>query len=177
MVAAAVAVSFVLGLFVGVRLGQPSFRLSPAGTAETTVGGVHLEIAYSRPYARGRVVLGELVPFDEVWRTGANEATSLVVDGRLVIGDTPVPAGAYTLYTIPGRSSWTLIVNRETGQWGTTYDEERDLARVPMRRVTLEQPVEQLTIRFEPSSEPTGADALLVIEWETTRAEVEVRAG
>jgi len=173
MVVAAIAVAFGVGLFVGIRLGQPSFRLSPAGTADTTVDGVHVEIEYSRPYVRGRRIFGELVPFDEVWRTGANEATALATDGDLRIGDALVPAGEYTLYTIPGESAWTLIVNRDTGQWGTTYDDERDLVRIPMRSGTLAEPVEQFTIRFEPAE----AGALLVLEWERTRAEVGVRGG
>lgn len=172
MVAAAVILSFVVGLFVGIRLGEPSFRLSPAGTAETTIGGARVQIAYSRPYVRARTIFGELVPYDEVWRTGANEATSLVTSGDLLVADATIPAGEYTLYTVPGRSDWTLIVNRETGQWGTTYDDERDLARIPMRRRDLAEPVEQFTIRFE----TVGDGALLVLEWERTRAEVEIRA-
>ncbi|HVS12282.1 MAG TPA: DUF2911 domain-containing protein [Thermoanaerobaculia bacterium] len=206
LVATAIAVAFVVGLLVGIRLGQPSFRLSPTGTAEVILGDVHVAIAYSRPYARGRTIFGELVPWGEVWRTGANEATSLVTDGDLLIGDAAVPAGEYTLYTIPEPTGWTLIVSRETGQWGTVYNPERDRARIPMRSEALPELVEQLTLRFEtPEVSPQAVaeevaqetaqeiaqetaeeapdedreapeEALLVLEWERIRATVPIRA-
>ena len=78
--------------------------------------------------------MGGLVPYGQVWRTGANAATTLVTPRDLRIGDTPVPAGTYTLYTLPGESEWQLIINRQTGQWGTEYDQAQDLARIPMQR-------------------------------------------
>jgi hypothetical protein len=135
--------------------------------------GKEVKIDYSRPSIRGRKIMGGLVPYGQVWRTGANEATSLTTGVDLSIGDTKVPAGKYTLYTLPGEKSWKLIINKQTGQWGTEYDQAQDLARVAMMKSALSSPVEQFTIKLE----KTGADAAnLVLEWETTRVAVPVRA-
>ena len=82
---------------------------------------------------RDRKIFGGLVPYGQVWRTGANSATSLKTDVDLTIGGAPVPAGSYTLYTIPTETGWKLIINKQTGQWGTDYDEKQDLARVDMK--------------------------------------------
>jgi hypothetical protein len=105
-----------------------------------------------------------------VWRTGANAATTFVTPRDVRIGGTPVPAGTYTLYTLPGASEWQLIVNRQTGQWGTEYDQAQNLARIPMRVERTPAPVEQFTISLVPGS---GA-ASLVMEWESTRVSVPV---
>jgi len=150
-----------------------SKRPSPPGTAEVAFAdGKKVTIEYSRPYAKGREIVGGLVPYDQVWRTGANEATSLKTDADLEIGGTTVPAGSYTLYTLPGRNSWKLIINKQTGQWGTTYDQTQDLARVNMNVSTLPQTVEQFTIAFD----KTGGDsAKLNLNWEKTRASVDVK--
>ena len=127
-------ISFLAGLAVGFRLGQPNFRISPTDTAKLLADGHEVSITYGRPYMRQREIFGALVPYGEVWRTGANEATSLVTDSDLVLGDVPIPAGEYTLYTVPRRAAWTLIVNRQTGQWGTVYEPHRDLVRLEVRR-------------------------------------------
>jgi len=116
--------------------------------------------------------VGELVPYGKVWRTGANSATSLTTDTDLVIGGTAVPAGKYTLYTLPGETAWKLIINKQTGQWGTQYDEKQDLARVDMQVGKTSAPVEQFTISLDKS----GADsATLKLEWESTSATVDVK--
>lgn len=142
---------------------------SPRDTARGTVGGAELMVDYGRPYMRGRTIMGGLVPYGRVWRTGANDATHLMTSSALRIGGTTVPAGTYTLYTLPGEDGWQLIVNRQTGQWGTQYDEGTDLARIPMRVSRLDAPVEQLTFRIEPQGDGSG---VLALEWENTRAEV-----
>jgi Protein of unknown function (DUF2911) len=112
------------------------------------------------------------VPYDQVWRTGANEATSLKTDVDLDIGGTTVPAGNYTLFSLPGQSSWKLIVNKQTGQWGTNYDQAQDLARVDMKVATPPSNVEQFTISFE----KTGGDsAVLHLDWENLRGSVDVK--
>ena len=150
-----------------------SKRPSPPGTAEFTFAdGKKVTINYSRPSAKGRKIVGGLVPYDQVWRTGANEATSLKSDADLVIGGTTVPAGSYTLYSLPSQSAWKLIINKQTGQWGTQYDQSQDLARVDMNVTQLSQPVEQFTISFEKSG---GDVAKLNLEWEKTRASVDVQ--
>ena len=116
--------------------------------------------------------MGGLVPFGSVWRTGANEATSLTTQADLTIGGVKVPAGSYTLYTLPGEASWKLIINKQTGQFGTEYNEAQDLARVDMTKAALSAPLEQFTISLKPS----GADSAdLAMEWETTRVSVPVK--
>ena len=103
---------------------------SPHETAKATVGGANISIEYGRPYLRGRKIMGGLVPYGRVWRTGADAATTLTTSKDLVIGGTTVPAGKVTLYTLPGEDQWKLILNKQTGQWGTEYDQSKDLARV-----------------------------------------------
>jgi hypothetical protein len=147
--------------------------LSPRDTVRFDAGGGrHVFIDYGRPSMRGRRIMGELVPFGRVWRTGANAATTLATDVDLQIGTARVPRGTYTLYTIPSQGGWTLIVNRQTGQWGTQYDRARDLVRVPMRVSTLRRPVEQFTIALERGQ---GGAHTLALEWERTRAYVPFR--
>src|SRR5690349_11346904 len=85
-------------------------------------------VNYSSPRMKGRQIYGGLVPYGKVWRTGANEATSFVTDADLTIAGVNVPAGKYTMYTLPGQNDWKLIINKQTGQWGTEYDEKQDLA-------------------------------------------------
>ena len=109
--------------------------------------------------------MGELVPYGKVWRTGADEATTLTTDKELQIGGTIVPAGKYTLYTLPGQTDWQLIVNKQTGQWGTEYDQKQDLGRVPLKKNATPAPVEQLTISIDKN--PAGG-GLLKIAWENT---------
>jgi Protein of unknown function (DUF2911) len=148
-------------------------RPSPPGTASVAFAdGKKVTITYSRPSMKGRKIMGELVPYGKVWRTGANEATSLVTDTDLVIGGTTVPAGKYTLYTLPGDVAWKLIINKQTGQWGTVYDEKQDLARIDLVAGKTSAPVEQFTISLDKS----GADsAKLKLEWENTSASVDVK--
>ena len=147
-------------------------RLSPADSTEMTLAGRQLTIVYSGPSARGRVIYGGLVPWDRVWRTGANEATSLRTEANLRIGDAEVPAGDYTLYSIPNSDAWTLIVSRQTGQWGTEYHEDMDLARVEMKIEELDEPSERFRITLEASGPEEGR---LVMEWEKTRVSVPIK--
>src|SRR3954465_361134 len=162
-----------IALSLAAQQQDKSKRPSPPGTAEVTFAdGKKVTINYSRPSAKGRKIVGGLVPYDQVWRTGANEATSLKTDTDLVIGGTTVPAGSYTLYTVPASGSWKLIINKQTGQGGTNYEQGQDLARVDMNVTTVSQPVEQFTISFD----KTGGDsAKLNLDWEKTRASVEVK--
>jgi len=157
---------------LGAQPGQQP--LSPRDTARVTLeGGKRVYVDYGRPSMRGRRIVGELVPYGRVWRTGANAATTLVTETDLRIGDAVVPRGTYTLYTMPSAGEWTLIVNRQTGQWGTQYDASRDLIRIPLRKAALARPVEQFTITLERGA--AGA-ATLAMAWENTRLTVPVRA-
>lgn len=150
-----------------------SKRPSPPGTAEVTLNGKKITIDYSRPFLKGRHVGQELAPYGKVWRTGANEATTLTTEVDLNIGGTKVPAGKYTLWTLPSEGTWKLIINKQTGQWGTKYDESQDLARIDMQKTALSQSVEQFTISFDKKSEST---ANLNLDWENTRVFVVVKA-
>ncbi len=149
----------------------PVKLLSPRDTARGTIGGAHLLVDYGRPSMRGRAIFGEktLVPYDKVWRTGANAATTLVTDKDITIGGIPVPAGTYTLYSLPSAKGWQLIINKQTGQWGTEYDQTKDLARVPMKLTTIASPVEKFEI-------VVGSDSMLHLRWDTVDAAVPVAA-
>lgn len=152
--------------------GQGLGALSPADTVRAQVAGANVTIAYSRPSRRGRVIFGGLVPWDRVWRTGANAATGFATDRDLLIGDTRVPAGSYTLWSLPSRDGWQLILNRQTGQWGTQYDQAQDVARIPMRVETLSAPVERFTIALEPGA----GGGTLSLAWDNRRGTVAVRS-
>ncbi|HYU36860.1 MAG TPA: DUF2911 domain-containing protein, partial [Gemmatimonadales bacterium] len=106
--------------------------------------------------------------WNKVWRTGANEATILETGADLVVAGTTVPAGKYSLWTLPSPGGWKLIVNKNSGQWGTDYDAQYDLARPDMKVEPLAQPVEQFTIAIEPK----GKGGVLKLEWEKTRASI-----
>jgi hypothetical protein len=157
------------------KLDQPVEKAlpSPAVTAQATLNGKQVKINYNAPSVRGRKIMGGLVPFDKVWRTGANPATTLVTAANLKIGTLNVPAGTYTIYTLPSASQWLLIVNKQTGQWGTEYDESMDLGRTPMQGKTLPTPQERMSISFEHT---TGSSTELHIKWETTDEYVTVQA-
>lgn len=146
--------------------------LSPRDTARAIIGGAELAIDYSRPSLRGRNLFPEVVPWGEVWRTGANQATHLSTSRDLDIGGVAVPAGTYTLWTIPGPEEWQLVINRQTGQWGTDYDPAQDLARIPMPVTRAAPPVDQFTISITPEGEAAGT---LAFEWGDTRASVPLR--
>ena len=150
--------------------GKPA---SPPGEATFKFDdGKTVTIQYSRPSMRGRKIFGGLVPYGEVWRTGANAATSLKTDTALMIGSASVPAGSYTLYSLPTATSWKLIINKQTGQWGTEYNQSQDLARVDMKVGQRSSPLEEFTISFDKTG---GSSATLKLEWDTTIASVDVQ--
>jgi hypothetical protein len=127
-------------------------QTSPRDTVRATAGAAELLIDYGRPSVRGRTVWGgTLVPFNAIWRTGANAATQLRTSRDLDIGGVAVPAGTYTLWTWAAPDGYQLVINKQTGQWGTDYSQAQDLGRVPLRATTLSQPVEQFTFRIDPS--------------------------
>jgi hypothetical protein len=132
-----------------------------------------ITVDYSAPSARGRTIFGGLVPYGEVWRTGANAATTLKTSSALQIGDLNVPAGTYTLYSLPTADGWTLIVNKQTGQWGTVYDKAQDLGRVKMSTGSTAVPVETFVIDFEKTM---GDAAELHLKWAGVDASILITA-
>src|SRR5438046_5434497 len=158
----------------GILCAQPvqRNRPSPPEKSECNLpGGKTINVSYSSPRMKGRKIFDGLVPYGQVWRTGANEATTLVTDENLVtVAGTNIPAGSYTIFTIPDAHNWTLIINKHTGQWGIPYKyETEELARVPMRVTTLSSPVENFTISFS----QTARSCTMHISWENTDAAVE----
>lgn len=153
-----------------------SFAQKPSPPESATCdlgGGKSVKTNYSSPRMKGRKIYGELVPFGQVWRTGANEATTFVASSDVSVAGKAVPAGNYTIFTVPTADKWTLIINKKTGEWGIPYKYESDeLARVDMKVSKLPSPVENFTISYAKS----GGGCTMNIEWETTKASVDIAA-
>ena len=146
---------------------------SPPATAEVTLNGKSVTIHYNSPRLKGRTIGGDIVPYGEVWRTGANPATTLITPTALQIGTLTVPAGTYTLFTLPNKDKWLFIVSKATGEWGIPYPEGQDLGRTPMTGKTLSSPQENMSISFENTK---GATTELHVKWDTTDQYVTVTA-
>lgn len=145
----------------------------PASTKCELASGKSITIDYSSPRMRDRKIFGALVPYGEVWRAGANEATTFVTTSDLMVGDAHVPAGSYTLFTLPEQNKWTLIVSKKTGEWGIPYPgAQDDLVRVPMTAGSTSAPVEDFKISLDKS----GNGCTLKMEWEKTSASVKISA-
>jgi hypothetical protein len=151
-----------------------SKRPSPPASATCSLpAGKSVKTDYSSPRMKGRKIYGDLVPTGEVWRAGANEATTFVTNTNLMVGGKSIPAGSYTIFTVPGADKWTLIINKKTGEWGVPYKYESDeLARVDMKVSHLPSPIENFTISYAPS----GSGCTMQLDWETTRASVDISA-
>jgi hypothetical protein len=153
--------------------GDKASRPSPPATASGKVGDATVTIVYSSPAVKGRKVFGELVPYDKVWRAGANEATIFETDKDIKVGGKQVPAGKYSLYIIPTASQWTIILNSETGQWGikrggdTTRDPAKDVATVMVKSTKTSGMNEQLVYKVTPKG--------FSIAWENTEVSVPVK--
>ena len=154
-----------------------SQRPSPPASAECKFSdGKTIKVDYSSPRAKGRKIFGDasekaLVPYGQIWRTGANDATTFVTDTNLNVGGKAVPAGSYTIFTVPKADAWSLVISKKTGEWGTDYPgEKEDLVRVPMTVSKTSAPVENFTIAFDQA----GSKCTLQVEWENTRASVEI---
>ena len=149
-----------------------SQRPSPPAQAQCRFAdGKTIAVDYSSPRAKGRKIFGDLVPNGEVWSTGANEATTFVTTADLTVGSTTVPAGSYTIFTIPNQDKWTLIINKKTGEWGIPYKYESDeQGRADMKVSHTSSPVENFTIAFD----QMGGACTLNMSWEGTQASVEL---
>jgi hypothetical protein len=168
-----VAVALMLLASTAAMTQEKKPPASPRQTSNYTFAdGKKITVDYGAPSVRGRTIMGGLVPYGKVWRTGANEATGFVTDTDLMIGDTKVPAGKYTLFTLPGENAWQLIINKQTGQWGLKYDETQDLARISMKVGKMGAPVEMMKISFDGSG---GTATSMNIEWENTKLSVPIK--
>ena len=147
--------------------------LSPAAMTDVSLTGAKITINYNSPRMRGRKIMGDLVPYGKEWRTGANPVTTLITTGNLKIGTLAVPAGTYTLFTLPEApgTPWLLIVSKKTGEWGIPYPAGNDLGRTPMHGATLPGPQENMTISFEHTMKHSTE---LHIKWETTDESIKI---
>ncbi len=161
--------TFLVTLLAATALVGQTPRKSPHETIEGTVGSAHLKITYGRPYLKGRS-LNTLVPSGEVWRLGADEATTLTTDKDIMLGTLAVPAGTYALFAMPQGSAWTLIVNKTSDQWGLDYDKNKanDLGKTALKMSKSPAPVEQFTMAIK-------GDKLQMM-WGTTAAEATIKA-
>ena len=164
------AILFTTAAFAQMSGGKPS----PAASATCDLGGGKtIKTDYSSPRLRGRKMIGEHEPYGQVWRNGANEATTFVTNADLVVGGKSVAAGSYTLFVVPNPDKWTLIINKKTGEWGIPYKyESEELVRVDMTLSKLPSPVENFTIAYD----KTVSGCTLREEWDTTRATVDFSA-
>ena len=168
---------------------HPSRRPSPVGIAKLNLGDAYVKVTYGRPYMRGRRIFGTpvdtttyLVPFGELWRTGANEATEITTTRAILVGGQRLEAGTYSMFTVPSASSWSVRFNSElgldgtnrqdpeTGEFRPAYDTGRDVLRVEVPSATIDDVVDQLTITLERTDE--GAE--LVVRWERTEVRVPI---
>jgi len=162
--------ALAVGACGSLMLVQAQDRKSPHEAVSATFGGDKIEIVYGRPYAKGREIVGGLIPFDKVWRTGADEATVLRTPADLMLGSLHVPKGEYSIFTLPREGGCTLIVNKTAKQWGAfDYDATQDLGRVEMTTSELSEFVEQFTIDFVKNSESSG---VLRMRWENSEASI-----
>jgi hypothetical protein len=160
---------------ISVQATDKSKRPSPAAHAEYQFGdGKTVIVDYSSPRAKGRVIYGGIVPYGQIWRAGANEATTFVTNTDLTVGGKAVPAGSYTIFVIPNKDKWTLIIQKKTGEWGVPYPgEASELLRTDMKVSTLSSPLENFTISFD----KTASGCTMHMDWETTRASVDITEG
>jgi hypothetical protein len=177
LIAVALLVSTTLASAQMNMAEDKSKRPSPPASVQCKFSdGKTVNIDYSSPRAKGRKIFGEageqaVVPYGQIWRTGANESTTFVTNANVKVGDKDVPAGSYTLFTVPKADQWWLVISKKTGEWGTDYPgEKEDLARVPMKVSTNGPPVENFLITFDQG----GSKCTLRIEWATTVASVAV---
>ena len=169
--AAVIVVAGALGI-VAFRTLQAQGRRSPHESVSATIDGAKVTIVYGRPYMRGRTIFGGLVPWDVVWCPGADEATTLEASKEIQISTLRIPPGPHTIWVLPRRDRWTLIVSEEPSGFHTRYDSQADMGRVEFPTSPLPAPVEQLTFAIDPN--PAGGGKI-AMAWERTEASVPFR--
>ncbi len=168
MIKSLLALGMMVVLAATATAQPPHPRQSPISIAATTVNGGYIKVVYGAPYQRERDLFGALVPFGQVWRTGANEATEITFTKAVNFGGAAVPAGTYSLFSIPGADGWTLILNKDLGMWGSyTYKEGNDLVRVPAAVSVAAEAVDPFKISLKPT-DPVSNTVHLHLQWGTT---------
>ena len=168
------SIALALSCILAAPLGAAQSVKSPRTTSTGVVDGVEISIEYGAPSKRGRAIWGGLLRWHEWWMPGADTATSITTTAPLLVGDLLVPAGAHTIYAIPGEEKFLLTINSRTGQFHTVYSPERDLGRVPMTLKMLAEPVEKMTFAIEPNA--AGAGGHLKLIWDDREYSVAVNA-
>lgn len=165
------ALALVAGAFMTTVFGQISApQPSPTAKLSQKVGLTDIEVDYSRPGMKGRKIFGDLVPFGEVWRTGANSSSKITLSDDVKMGGQDVPKGTYALYTIPGKDEWTIIVHKYLENWGAGgYDATQDLCRFKVKPTVLKDGYETFTIDFSNLTYSTGS---LDLKWENTKVSI-----
>jgi len=158
-------------LSVPFRVSPIPIVASPRDSVKLVLGGKTLSVNYGRPLARGRRIIGSLVPYNQVWRTGANEVTTFRTESDITLGGVSVPKGTYSLFTLPSKKTWLLIINKETGQNGLVYHSRLDLARVRLQKRELPGYLEQFTISLDKTGSRSG---VLRLEWERTSLSIPI---
>ena len=162
---------FLAALAVGAIPSEAQLASPRARATCKFADGKTITVNYSSPRMRGRKIFGDLVPFGEVWRAGADDATSFVPNVDLTVGGKSIPAGKYTMFTLPTQTKWALIISKQTGEWGIPYPGEKfDFARLEMKVSKLGSPLENFTISFD----QTGTNCTMKLDWETTRASIDI---
>ena len=176
-----VLIAFILiFVFVGMPyLKKQTKKISPERVATYVQDGLDMQVTYSSPYKKGRVIFGELVPFDAVWRTGANEPTTFTTKTNISILDKQLAPGTYSLWTIPGRENWSVMFNSEVPGWGvtlisggrkTTHDPETDVLQIQVPVENLEQSIDRFTIDFTESE-----GLFLTLSWDKTQVSIPIK--
>lgn len=169
LIVAGIFLLLVIGVLLYIRFYYTK-SFSPEESTEYNRGDVHISVFYNGPYKKGRKIFGDLVPYETIWRTGANEATVFETNKNLIVKGQPLKAGKYTLWTIPGELSWKIIFNSETGQWGVNFNGEanrnaaKDVLTVEVPALIQDKEFEQFTI----SIEQVGEDLELILLWDKT---------
>lgn len=170
------AIAFAAALMFTANESFAQLKLPAASSAQTITQGLGIEnviLNYSRPSMNGRKIFGDLVPYNEVWRTGANTNTTLTFEGDVTLNGHTLTAGTYALFTIPNKTEWTVIISKNTKQWGAyTYNQSEDALRFKVKPQNLSSPIETFTISFD---NVTPTDAVLSLAWEKTAIKVDLK--
>lgn len=171
-----IILAVLASVFVFIRFYYTK-SFSPSSTAEFDNNGLKITVDYCQPSKKGRMIFGEeadkaLVPYGKWWRTGANEATVIKFSKDVQIAGKPLKAGTYTLFTIPQKDNWTIIINQEVGQWGLSYDEKKNVLTVPAPATQTENALEQFKIDF---TEQAGGGADMILAWDNTQVTVPIK--